>query len=82
MVKHYIPKLVDLHNYSQAHSVAQKVYNWNTLNLKVFKKFGFSISKQEVDALVQMAPDAVEHLLLKLKTHLENLPAKLPVSGL
>ena len=49
VVKHYIPKLVDLHNYSQAHSVAQKVYNWNTLNLKVFKKFGFQISKQEVD---------------------------------
>ena len=24
VIKHYIPKLVDLHNYSQAHSVAQK----------------------------------------------------------
>jgi len=60
--------------------VAQKVYNWNTLNLKVFKKFGFSISKQEVDALVQMVPDAVERLLLNLKTHLENLPARLPIT--
>ena len=61
--------------------MAQKVYNWNTLNLKVFKKFGFAITKQDVDALVQMVPDAVEHLLLKLKNHLENLPARLPVSG-
>ena len=51
------------------------------MNLKVFKKFGFSISKQEIDALVQMAPDAVELLLLKLKNHLENLPSKLPVTG-
>ena len=82
VVKHYIPKLVDLHNYSQAHSVAQKVYNWNTLNLKVLKKFGFSISKQEIDALVQMVPDAVERLLLNLKTHLENLPSRLPITGI
>ena len=32
MVKHFFPKLVDLHNYSAAHSVSQKLYNWNTLN--------------------------------------------------
>ena len=78
MVKHYIPKLVDLHNYSQAHSVAQKIYNWNTLNLKVFKKFGFQISKNEVEALVNMVPDSVERLMLNLKNCLDNLPAKLP----
>lgn len=41
VVKHYIPKLVDLHNYSAAHSVTQKTYNWNTLNLKVLKRIGF-----------------------------------------
>jgi len=40
VVKHYIPKLVELHNYSAAHSQSQKMYNWNTLNLKVFKKLG------------------------------------------
>ena len=81
VIKHYIPKLVDLHNYSQAHSVAQKVTNWNTLSLKVFKKIGFSLSKQEVDALVHLAPDAVERMLLNLKNCIENLPSKLPTSG-
>jgi hypothetical protein len=53
IVKHYLAKKVDLHNYSNAHSVAQKTYNWNTLNCrlslfshfnkldKVFRKMGF-----------------------------------------
>ena len=27
IVKHYLPKIVELHNYSSAHSVKQKKYN-------------------------------------------------------
>lgn len=61
--------------------MAQKLYNWNTLNLKVFKKFGFSISRQETEALVNMVPDAVEKMMLNLKNALENLPSKLPAQG-
>lgn len=34
IINHYIPKIVDLHNYSSAHSISQKTYNWNTLNCK------------------------------------------------
>lgn len=32
--RHSIPNLVELHNYQQAHSKTQKIYNWNTLNSK------------------------------------------------
>ena len=32
VVKFYYPKLVELHNYSAAHSMHQKMYNWETLN--------------------------------------------------
>ena len=32
IVKHFFPKLVQLHNYSTASSYTQKLYNWNTLN--------------------------------------------------
>ena len=32
IVAHYCPRLVELHNYSAAHSVSAKTYNWNTLN--------------------------------------------------
>jgi hypothetical protein len=38
VIKHFIPHIVELHNYSNAHSVQQKVYNWNTMNQKVLKK--------------------------------------------
>jgi len=29
---HYFPKYVELHNYSSANSIRQKLYNWSTLN--------------------------------------------------
>ena len=32
VVKHFYPKLVELHNYTPAHSTQQKLSNWNTLN--------------------------------------------------
>jgi hypothetical protein len=66
VVKHYFPKMVDMHNYSQAHSVSQKTYNWNTLNTKVFKKLGLSLSKKEIENIVNMAPDSIELVLLAL----------------
>jgi len=35
VVKHFFPRLVELHNYSAAHSMQQKIYNWETLNRTV-----------------------------------------------
>jgi len=32
VVAHYCPRLVDAHNYSAANGLAQKIYNWSTLN--------------------------------------------------
>ena len=34
VVAHYFPRLVELHNYSQANSVRKKMYNWSTMNGK------------------------------------------------
>lgn len=72
IVKHHQPKLVDMHNYSQAHSVSQKTYNWNTLNVKVLKKLGLQLSKKEIEAVVGMEPDAVEKILIALKYHIDQ----------
>jgi len=71
IVKHYLPKLVDMHNYSQAHSVSQKTYNWNTLNVKVLKKLGLSLSKKEIEQIVNMEPDSIEKVLLALRFHVD-----------
>ena len=34
LIKHFIPKLVELHNYTPANSTHQKLENWKTLNSK------------------------------------------------
>ena len=72
IVKHFLPKLIDLHNYSQAHSVAQKTYNWNTLNVKVLKKIGLTLTKKEIENVVNMVPDTIESILLAIKFHIEQ----------
>ena len=71
IIKHSLPKLIDLHNYSQAHSVSQKTYNWNTLNVKVLKKLGLNLSKKEIENVVNMEPDSIEKVLLAAKYHID-----------
>jgi len=66
IMKHYYPKLVDIHNYPEASSTKQKLVNWNTLCLKVFRKIGFSMSKEELDNVVNSKPKAIEGVLWRL----------------
>ena len=63
IVKHFVPHIVELHNYSAAHSVTQKTYNWNTLNQKLFKKIGFTLCKKDIDDVVNCVPDTIEKIL-------------------
>ncbi|CAD8047874.1 unnamed protein product [Paramecium primaurelia] len=76
IVQHYIPRIVDIHNYSLAHSVQQKQYNWNTLNTKVFRKMGFQITQKDIDAVISVVPEAVERILkvvqVKISMYLDN----------
>lgn len=69
VVAHYYPRMVELHNYPSANSFAQKLYNWQTLSKKVFKKIGLAMSKAEMEALSNAEPGAVEQLLKKLQVH-------------
>lgn len=39
----------------------------NTLNLKVFKRMGFQLNKEEIDSLANCASQAVERTLKKLQ---------------
>ena len=36
---------------SSANSTQQKMYNWNTLNQKVLKRLGFTITKPDLEAM-------------------------------
>ncbi|KAK9817713.1 hypothetical protein WJX72_001100 [[Myrmecia] bisecta] len=70
IVQHFFPKLVELHNYSSANGLAQKLYNWNTLNQKVFKRLGFVVAKSECESVANCEPGAVERVLKLLKVRI------------
>ena len=60
IVRHYFPRLVELHNYPPANSTQQKMYNWNTLNSKVLRKMGYNLYKDDIEAVIQCRPGQVE----------------------
>ena len=72
IIKHYLPRLVDLHNYPSASSTMQKTTNWNTLNTKVLKKIGVKMTKQEINDIITCKPLAIEHLLQKIYDAIQN----------
>eukprot|EP01006_Ploeotia_vitrea_P000504 TRINITY_DN103164_c0_g1_i1.p2 TRINITY_DN103164_c0_g1~~TRINITY_DN103164_c0_g1_i1.p2 ORF type:complete len:279 (-),score=48.07 TRINITY_DN103164_c0_g1_i1:1539-2315(-) len=76
MCKHFFPKYVDLHNYSSAQSVAQKQYNWHTLDRKVFKRLNFYISKKDIEEVTTCVPGSVEKVLCAFKLKVQQLQAK------
>ena len=81
IVSHYFPRLVELHNYSAANSYAQKIYNWNTLNTKVFRKLGFTVQKQELDELCNCHAQAAEKLLKQLQIKMAKYGARKAAAG-
>lgn len=52
VVKHFFPKLVDLHNYTAAHSTQQKLCNWSTLNRRVYLFVLHADSKANISMLI------------------------------
>ncbi|BDA49540.1 Sperm flagellar protein 1 [Coccomyxa sp. Obi] len=72
LVHHYFPRLVELHNYSGAHGLAQKMYNWCTLNQKVFKRLGFVVAKSECQACASCQPGAIERVLKLIRLRLSR----------
>ncbi len=66
LIHHYNPKLISVHNYPSANSLNKKIQNWNTLNLKVFKKLGISLTKQQIDDIVNGVPNVIEQILYQI----------------
>ena len=70
VVEHFYPKLVELHNYSSASAMTQKMYNWNTLNAKVFRKLDFTLDPTHLKDLCTHKTGAVEYALKLIKHYL------------
>jgi hypothetical protein len=62
VISAYFPHLVEIHNYPAANSLKQKIYNWETLNTRVLKKLGFTITRPQIEDIVNCKPGTVEQL--------------------
>ena len=67
VVHAYFPALVEIHNYAPAHSVKQKIYNFETLNQRVLRKIGYIITRQTIEDVVNCKTGAVEGVLNTLQ---------------
>jgi len=76
IVRHYFPRLVELHNYPPANSTQQKMYNWNTLNSKVLRKMGYNLYKDDIEAVIQCRPGAIEKVLHTLQMKMAKYRAR------
>ncbi|XP_030628314.1 sperm flagellar protein 1 [Chanos chanos] len=72
VVKHFLPKLVDLHNYTPANSTPQKLCNWATLNRKVFSKLNFHVPDEILRKIVVSSPGFIEPVLCALRQKIQD----------
>ena len=69
----YHPKLVELHNYSPALSLATKRTNWQTLNHKVIRRLHLPpLTDSTIQQLAAGQKGAIERLLWQVKQRLED----------
>ncbi|CAM9741775.1 unnamed protein product [Discosporangium mesarthrocarpum] len=55
------------------------MYNWNTLNDKVFKKMQYQVSKSDLEAVAHCSPGAIEKVLYALQLKMARHRARLKV---
>lgn len=72
MIKYYFPRMVDLHNYTPAHSLKQKMENWYLLNRRVLQKLDLDLSDNVIRALSNAKTKVVEKVLMMLRNQLDR----------
>ena len=72
IIHHYLPNLVDLHNYSSANSLDHKRSNWFTLNKKVLSQFGLDLSDVIITGLSNGKPGLIEVLLYNVRLKIDE----------
>ena len=72
IIKNYLPRLVDLHNYPSCSNTKHKESNWNVLNNKVLKRLGIKLTKSEINDIISCQHLAIENLLQRVYNVLQN----------
>ncbi|KAJ7351078.1 Sperm flagellar protein 1 [Desmophyllum pertusum] len=76
IVSHFLPKMVEIHNYSSASSISQKLTNWDTLNRKVLSKLNYIVPKTTLKDVAECKPGVIEVVLANLRMKIEKYIAK------
>ncbi|CAL8257199.1 unnamed protein product [Lota lota] len=71
VVKHFFPKMVELHNYSPANSTEQKISNWSILNRKVFSKLDFDVGEERIKKIALRTAGVIEPVLFSLREKID-----------
>jgi hypothetical protein len=78
VIAFYFPRLVELHNYSQANSLDSKRYNFRTMNKKVLSRFDrFQISPLDIEDVVHCRDGAIERVLYALQFAMADMKEKI-----
>ena len=81
VIAHFYPRLIELHNYSSANAMTQKMYNWQTLNQRVLRKLGSQIPLQDVQDCCNNKAGAIERVLKLCKYKMAEFQSKHGVKG-
>ncbi|XP_070212529.1 sperm flagellar protein 1-like isoform X3 [Littorina saxatilis] len=72
LIKYYFPRMVDLHNYTPAHSSKQKQENWYLLNRRVLQNLDLDLSEDVIRALSNAKAKVVEKVLMMLRNQIDK----------
>uniref|UniRef100_A0A8C5N9V9 Calponin-homology (CH) domain-containing protein n=1 Tax=Gouania willdenowi TaxID=441366 RepID=A0A8C5N9V9_GOUWI len=73
VVKHFFPKMVDLHNYVPANSTQKKISNWELLNKKVFPQLNFHVPESTVKKIALNTAGVILPVLRSLQNKINML---------
>ncbi len=72
IVHHFLPQIIDMHNYTPAFNMQQKMANWGILNSKVFNRFGLNVPLNITQNICNCRPGYIEVLLHNLRYKIEE----------
>lgn len=72
IVRHYLPDMVDMHNYSVSNSFSHKKANWGQLNKRVLCALKLDLPEKVIMDLCNGKPGVVEVLLFQLRLKIDE----------
>uniref|UniRef100_A0A1B6CTH9 Calponin-homology (CH) domain-containing protein n=1 Tax=Clastoptera arizonana TaxID=38151 RepID=A0A1B6CTH9_9HEMI len=72
LLKHFYPRIVELHNYSPVNKLTAKINNWKMLNKKVLSKLNLTLSEKSIKALASASQGSLDSLLLSIKNKVDS----------